>query len=74
MSAFRPLNMDTQQIIWSNYKQNSTLKYLVSVNPHGAVVFVSKACGGRFSDEELTFASGSSSCFSTLYLLNYLAS
>ncbi|CAN7975724.1 unnamed protein product [Ixodes persulcatus] len=50
MFAFRPLNLDTQQVVWSSYKQNSTLKCLVAVNPHGAVVFVSRACGGRVSD------------------------
>ncbi|XP_049272060.1 uncharacterized protein LOC125758666 [Rhipicephalus sanguineus] len=35
----RPLNLDEQQVVWSTYKQNTTLKYLVAVNPHGAVMF-----------------------------------
>lgn len=70
MFAFRPLNLDTQQVVWSSYKQNSTLKYLVAVNPHGAVVFVSRACGGRVSDKELTIASGSY-CFSTPNLSSF---
>ncbi|EEC18340.1 hypothetical protein IscW_ISCW013731, partial [Ixodes scapularis] len=57
MFSFRPLNLDTQQVVWSSYKQNSTLKYLVAVNAHGAVVLVLRACGGRVSDKELTIAS-----------------
>lgn len=57
----RPLNLDEQQVVWSTYKQNTTLKYLVAVNPHGAVMFISKTSGGRVSDKELTLSSGEAS-------------
>ncbi|KAH9378999.1 hypothetical protein HPB48_006636 [Haemaphysalis longicornis] len=55
---FRPLNLDGQQVVWSHYKQATTLKYLVAVNPHGAVMFISKAYAGRASDKQLTLACG----------------
>ncbi|XP_077557369.1 uncharacterized protein LOC144172582 [Haemaphysalis longicornis] len=54
----RPLNLDGQQVVWSHYKQATTLKYLVAVNPHGAVMFISKAYAGRASDKQLTLACG----------------
>lgn len=57
-SPFRPLNQDEQQIVWSDYKHDTTLKYLVAVNTHGAVMFVSEAFGGRTSDKELTLSCG----------------
>ncbi|XP_077525851.1 uncharacterized protein LOC144137767 [Haemaphysalis longicornis] len=55
---FRPLNLDCQQVVWSHYKQATTLMYLVAVNPHGAVMFISKAYAGRASDKQLTLACG----------------
>ncbi|XP_064468819.1 uncharacterized protein LOC135383151 isoform X1 [Ornithodoros turicata] len=54
----RPHNLDTQQVVWSNYKQTSTLKYLVCVNNAGSVAFISKAYGGRISDKSITRKSG----------------
>ncbi|XP_077529055.1 uncharacterized protein LOC144141335 [Haemaphysalis longicornis] len=58
VSIARPLNQDEQQIVWSDYKHDTTLKYLVAVNTHGAVMFVSEAFGGRTSDKELTLSCG----------------
>ncbi|XP_064455420.1 uncharacterized protein LOC135366587 isoform X1 [Ornithodoros turicata] len=54
----RPYNLSTQLQVWSNYKQDSTLKFLVCVNPHGCITFISKAFGGRISDKEITVESG----------------
>ncbi|XP_077510264.1 uncharacterized protein LOC144121146 [Amblyomma americanum] len=53
----RPLNLSTQQEVWSDYKQDFTLKFLVCVNPHGAVMFVSPVYGGRVTDKQITLES-----------------
>lgn len=57
-ACIRPTNLETQQQAWSNYKQRCTLKYLVCVNPQGAVCFVSQAFGGRISDRQVVLRSG----------------
>lgn len=57
---FRPLNQDEQKIVSSDYKPNTTIKYLVALNTHGAVMFMSEAFGGRTSDEGLTLSCGES--------------
>ena len=35
----------------SNYKGHNTFKFLVEIDPHGAIVYVSHAWGGRTSDK-----------------------
>lgn len=42
------------QEVYSNYKSHTTFKYLVGISPHPAVVYVSKAWGGRASDKRIT--------------------
>ncbi|XP_064475772.1 uncharacterized protein LOC135389670 [Ornithodoros turicata] len=41
-----------------NHKKDSTLKFLVCVNTHGAITFVSPVYGERISDKEITLQSG----------------
>eukprot|EP00795_Rhopilema_esculentum_P016128 gene16128-7489_t len=44
--------------VYSNYKKHSTVKYLISCNPVGAVSFLSKGWGGRATDIQIVKASG----------------
>ena len=39
---------------YSNYKRHNTIKVLIGISPQGTITFVSKAWGGRTSDNFLT--------------------
>lgn len=54
----RPSSPDASALTWSNYKHNNTIKYLISITPHGHISFISKGWGGRASDKRVTEDSG----------------
>jgi hypothetical protein len=53
-----PSALDIQAMCWSNYKQHTTLKFLISISPCGLISFVSKCYGGRASDKFIVKDSG----------------
>ena len=57
MFTERPKNLARAQT-WSNYKRNNTSKYLIGINPAGAISFLSLGWGGRISDKQITKESG----------------
>ena len=44
--------------MYSNYKKNSTVKYLIACNPLGAITFLSQGYGGRATDKYIVKNSG----------------
>ncbi|CAC5413443.1 unnamed protein product [Mytilus coruscus] len=59
----RPTNLKTRSETFSNYKSHNTAKYSFGISPHGQIMFISKAFGGRASDKFVVEKSG---------FLNYL--
>ncbi|CAG2222433.1 unnamed protein product [Mytilus edulis] len=54
----RPTNLRSRGETYSNYKSHNTAKYLVGISPHGQIMFISKAFGGRASDKFIVEKSG----------------
>ena len=54
----RPRSLEIQSLTWSEYKKHNTIKFLVGVAPNGMISFLSKALGGRASDQLITRMSG----------------
>ena len=50
----KPSSLQACKEIYSNYKSHTTFKFLVGINAHGAIVYVSRAWGGRTSDKHIT--------------------
>ena len=50
----KPSSLQANKEVYNNYKSHTTFKYLVGISPHPAVVYVSKAWGGRASDKRIT--------------------
>lgn len=44
--------------LFSHYKHHATIKLLIGISMSGAIIFISKAFGGRTSDKEATKKSG----------------
>ncbi|XP_052221056.1 uncharacterized protein LOC127837749 [Dreissena polymorpha] len=54
----RPFTLKARNQTYSNYKSHNTAKFLVAIAPNGYIMFVSKAYGGRASDNFITKSSG----------------
>ncbi|XP_037546707.1 uncharacterized protein LOC119423395 [Nematolebias whitei] len=54
----RPSNVKARAQMFSSYKHNHTMKYLMGITPRGAICFLSKGWGGRTSDKHITLDSG----------------
>ena len=51
-------NLRSRGETYSNYKSHTTVKYLVGISPHGQIMFLSNAFGGRASDKLIVEKSG----------------
>jgi len=54
----RPSTITQQNLLFSHYKSDFTIKFLVGITPAGFISFCSKAYGGRSSDTFITTDSG----------------
>ena len=53
-----PIKLKARAQLWSNYKKHTTIKFLIGCTSLGAVSFLSKAWGGRTSDNEIVKRGG----------------
>ena len=53
-----PSSLLLQSQLYSSYRSNTTLKGLIGIAPHGAVIFVSSLYTGSISDKEITRCCG----------------
>ena len=51
-----PSDKQAQRALWSDYKSNNTVKYLVVMSPCGSIIYVSPAFPGRISDPQICHA------------------
>jgi len=42
-----------QKLLWSEYKQRHTLKFLVAISPGGCIVYISEAMPGSITDQNI---------------------
>lgn len=49
----RPSLAESNSAVYSQYKSNPTLKFLIGIAPSGAISFVSKPVGGSASDKQI---------------------
>ena len=50
----RPFSLKARNMTYSSYKSHNTAKFLVAIAPNGYIMYVSKAYGGRSSDNYIT--------------------
>lgn len=53
----KPSSLQANKEVYSQYKSHTTVKFLVGISPHGAIVYISRAWGGRTSDKHITASS-----------------
>ena len=51
-------DVEEEVLTYSDYKGRNTYKILIGIAPHGEVIFVSKAFGGRTTDSQIVNESG----------------
>ena len=49
----KPSGLEAQNVTWSEYKHNNTVKVLIGVSPDGMVTYISRVWGGRASDRHI---------------------
>ena len=42
-----PSNLAARSAIWSQYKHNNAVKFLIGISPQGVITFISNGCWGR---------------------------
>ena len=50
----RPSSLEARRQTFSNNKHHNTFKFLIGISPNGAIIYVSRAWGGRASDKHIT--------------------
>ena len=54
----RPFSLKARNQTYSSYKSHNTAKFLIAIAPNGYIMFISKAYGGRASDNFITKSCG----------------